>query len=109
MQRVLAFGYHDLRTLYVQQPYDSIYAHRLNQVAGVKRCLVELQLLHFDGQGSKVAEWTILTCRQHFGFEPQRMRIDEGVLSAMTDKQAVDRNLQGQVSLAFVCAVEHHR
>ena len=41
-------------------------------------------------------------------FEPQRVGIDEGVLTTMTDKEAVYLHLHRQIDVAFVRMVKNH-
>ena len=92
-------------TVQLEMTDDGITTHRGNHAVGVESGLLCQQALHHNRNSREPVG--ILRSEQG-RFEAQTARIDQRILSAMTDKEAVHPHIQRQVRMPFVGMVEHH-
>ena len=75
----------------------------------VKGRLVYLQLLHHYRDREEIAKRVLSVSRHQLGFQAQRVRVQQSIHPAMTDKKAVYVHFQRQVLFALIGTVQHHR
>ena len=116
MQGVLSLGDYQPRAAHIQHAYQHIYAHGGNKAVGVEGGIIEPEPVNDYGErqesGGAVLSGGIgnePAGSQHAGLQAQGVHADKGVLAAMTDKQAVDANLQWQIFPPLPGAIEQRR